>query len=75
MNNQAREGERYVLDILDTSRLPHPATGSAHADVGNPLMMQKFNSARYEKQKWFFTKVRLFKRNGQNVTRKINEKI
>lgn len=41
MNNRARPGERYVLDVLDRA--------------GNVLMMLKRNTAREKYQKWHFT--------------------
>uniref|UniRef100_A0A183EI52 Ricin B-type lectin domain-containing protein n=1 Tax=Gongylonema pulchrum TaxID=637853 RepID=A0A183EI52_9BILA len=41
MNNRARPGERYVLDVLDSG--------------GFVLMMLKRNTARERFQKWYFT--------------------
>lgn len=43
MSSRAKEGERYVLDVLDRG--------------GNKLMMLKRNSARDQYQKWTFTSV------------------
>lgn len=43
MNNRAKPGERYVLDVLD--------------NAGFVLVMLKRNSARDRFQKWFFTSV------------------
>ncbi|VDN88767.1 unnamed protein product [Brugia pahangi] len=45
MNNRAKMGERYVLDVLDNG--------------GFVLMMLKRNSARDRFQKWQFTSVRM----------------
>lgn len=45
MNNRAKMGERYVLDVLDNG--------------GFILMMLKRNSARDRFQKWQFTSVRM----------------
>lgn len=43
MSNRARQGERYVLDVLDRR--------------GNQLMMLKRNTARDQYQKWTYTPV------------------
>uniref|UniRef100_A0A915ER72 Fragile site-associated protein C-terminal domain-containing protein n=1 Tax=Ditylenchus dipsaci TaxID=166011 RepID=A0A915ER72_9BILA len=55
MNNRSRQGERYVLDVLDGVGRP-AGFGSAGKEAGSPLMMLKRNTARDATQKWIFTK-------------------